>query len=319
MKKERKQICVIGAGAIGSLFASHLARVAEVWILARRDEHAELLNRQGLKVSGKSNYVGRIHAVTDVSDLPDFDIGIVATKATQIEEVVKQLSGRFTNAVLMTIQNGLGADEILHSHGDWKIISGTTMMGGIRHSDTDVEYQLDRPTWIGPYQKTNTSYELVVEVGDLIKSSGLNVKVFKDLRPAQWSKLIFTAALGSICAATGVPHSPPLIDISDESGLGCLARDLINEAKAIAKAAGIPLYEDPWEMNVLAVEQGRTPEGEYNHSPSILEDIRAKRKTEIDFFSGALVREGERLGVPVPMMRTIYRIVKGIELSWERE
>lgn len=309
---------MIGAGAIGSLFASHMSRVAEVWVLTRREENARQLNEEGLKVSGKSDFVAKVNAVSDVADLPDFDIGIVASKSTQIEEVAKQLSGKFPHATLVTIQNGLGADEILHRYGDWKIISGTTMMGGIRRSDAHVDYELDRPTWIGPYAETDTPYELVSEVGDLITASGLKVKVFEDLRPAQWSKLIFTGAIGSVCAATGIPHNPHLVNLSDESGVGCLSRDLVNEGKAVADAAGIELYEDPWEMNILAIERGRTPEGDYNHPPSILEDVRAKRKTEIDFFCGALVREAERVGVSVPMLKTLYRIVKGIELSWEK-
>ena len=91
---------------------------------------------------------------------------------------------------------------------------------------------------------------------------------------------------------------------------------MIDEGKAVAAAAGIELHDDPWEMNVRAVSRGSTADGEYAHPPSMLEDVRAHRPTEIDFITGALVREAERLGVPAPLNAALYRLVRGIEASW---
>ena len=69
-----KRVCIIGCGAIGSLYAAHLARVAEVWALVRREDHARALNRVGLRVSGKHNFSVPLKATTRAAELPDFDL-----------------------------------------------------------------------------------------------------------------------------------------------------------------------------------------------------------------------------------------------------
>jgi 2-dehydropantoate 2-reductase len=89
----------------------------------------------------------------------------------------------------------------------------------------------------------------------------------------------------------------------------------MDEGKAVAAAVGVELHEDPWEMNVHAVQRGETlaAQGHYAHVPSMLEDVRARRATEVDFITGALVREAERHGVPVPLHTAMYRLVRARE------
>jgi hypothetical protein len=98
-----ERVCVIGAGVIGSLYAGHLARDLEVSVLTRRAEQADALNAHGLRISGKSDFTARVAANADPAGLPDFDFGILATKATQLEEAAA-LAGRFPGATLMTIR-----------------------------------------------------------------------------------------------------------------------------------------------------------------------------------------------------------------------
>ena len=111
-----KSVCIIGCGAIGSLYAAHLARVAEVWVLVRRKDHADALNREGLRVSGTHNFSVSLRATTEPADLPDFDLGMVATKATQVEESIAKVGNRFDRGALVSAQNGLGSEEILAEH-----------------------------------------------------------------------------------------------------------------------------------------------------------------------------------------------------------
>ena len=307
------QVCIIGAGTIGSLCAVHLAREAQVSILVRREEHARALNVHGLKVSGKSNFTSPVYAVTDPAALPDFSLGIVATKATQLEEAVAPLKGRFGEAVFMTIQNGIGAEELVARFGDWPLISSVTFMSGIRHSDHHIEYELDTATWLGPYQ--GTSIETVKSVGDLFVASGLKAEVLPDVRPAQWSKLIFNHAVNSVAAVTDLPHVVLYARKERPSDLGWLVAGLIDEGKATAAAAGVELFEDPWEMNVKAVTTGETDSEEYAHVPSMLSDIRAGRQTEVEFITGALVREADRRRVDVPLSRAMYQLVRARDRS----
>jgi 2-dehydropantoate 2-reductase len=311
-----ERVCVIGAGVIGSLYAGHLARDLEVSVLTRRPEHAEALNDDGLRISGKSDFTARVRATADPAELPEFDLGIIATKATQLAEAAAALAGRFPGATLMTIQNGLGAEELVCTRGDWPLLSAVTFMSGVRHADTHVEYELDTETWLGPFAGTAT-YELAQEVERLLVSAGLHARAFPDLRPAQWSKLIFNATVNAVSALTDLPHVGAFAARDRDTDLGNLVHDLMGEGKAVAAAAGVALHEDPWEMNVQAVRRGETlaAEGHYAHVPSMLEDVRAGRPTEIDFITGALVREAGRHGVPVPLHTALYRLVKARECA----
>jgi 2-dehydropantoate 2-reductase len=293
---------------IGSLFAGHLARVSETSILCRREEHAAALNERGLKVSGRHEFVVAVRAATDIAALSEPQLAIVATKTTELDAVAERLAGHWPGAAVMTVQNGLGAEEAFAARGSWPLISAVTFMSGTRDSDTEVEYILDTETWLGPYG--DTPFELVEAVTELLVRSELKATAFRDLLPAQWSKLIFNATVNSVAALTGLPHDPHFAARERQQDLGHLVYDLVEEGKRVAAAAGVELHEDPWEMNVHAAQRGS------RHYPSMLEDVEARRPTEVDQISGALVREADRLGVPVPLHATLYRLVKAREASW---
>jgi 2-dehydropantoate 2-reductase len=304
-----ERVCIVGAGVIGSLFAGHLARVCEVSVLTRRREHADALNAQGLRVTGKSDYHARVVATDDPDALPAFDVAIVATKASGLEPAVRALEGRFPDATVVTVLNGIGAEAIVRAHGAWPIVSGVTFMSGTRHTDTHVEYILDTETWLGPYE--DTPFEAVQDIADTIIASGLRAEALPDLRPAQWSKLIFNSAVNPTAALTGLRHDFHFAQESEPGELGHLVHGLIGEGKAVAAAAGIELHDDPWEMNVLATQRG------YAHYPSMLEDVDAHRETEIELITGSLVREAETRDVPVPLHSLLYALVRGKEASWQ--
>ena len=303
-----KRVCIVGCGAIGSLYAAHLARVAEVWAFVRREDHARALNRDGLRVSGRHEFHVSLKATTEPDQLPDCELGIVATKATQVGESISAIGHHFNQGAVISAQNGLGSEEIIAEHTRGQIIRGTTFMSGTKHSDTHVQFELDTATWIGPFEPRPTAYALVREAADLINAGGLKAEALQDARPAQWSKLIFNASVNGVSALTGLPHSPHFADESQFSGLGHLLHELIEEGKRVAAAAGIQLHEDPWEMNKIGAMT--------NHPPSMLHDIRHQSLTEVDFLSGAIAREAERVGVRAPLHTAVYRLIKGREASW---
>jgi 2-dehydropantoate 2-reductase len=305
---EMKRVCIVGCGAIGSLYAAHLARVAEVWAFVRREDHARSLNRDGLRVSGKHEFHVSLKATTQPDQLPDCELGIVATKATQVEDSIAPVGNRFNQGAVISAQNGLGSEEIIAAHTRGQVIRGTTFMSGTKHSDTHVQLELDTATWIGPFEPRRTPYALVKETADLVNGSGLKAQALQDARPAQWSKLIFNASVNGVSALTGLPHSPHFSDESQFSGLGHLLHELIEEGKTVAAAAGIKLPEDPWEMNKIGAMT--------NHPPSMLFDVRHQLSTEVDFLSGAIAREAERAGVLAPLHTAVYRLIKGKEASW---
>jgi 2-dehydropantoate 2-reductase len=290
---------------IGSLYAGHLGRVCEVSVLARREEHARALNDEGLRVSGRGDFTSRVRAATDPAELPEPELAIVATKGTELAAVAERLEGHWPGSAVMTVQNGLGAEEFFPGR---RVISAVTFMSGTRHADTHVEYILDTETWLGPYG--GTPYALVEETAELIVASGLKARPFEDLRPAQWSKLIFNATVNAVAALTGLPHDPHFAAREGPGDLGFLVHDLVEEGKRVAEAAGVELHEDPWEMNVHATQRGS------RHYPSMLEDVEAHRPTEVESINGSLVRQAQEQGIDAPLQTALYRLVKAKEASY---
>jgi 2-dehydropantoate 2-reductase len=282
--------------------------VAEVTLLCRRPEHAAAVSENGIRVSGRADFVGRPEASTDPTGVAGAGLVIVSTKANDVEAAASQLEGRLADGSVMTVQNGLGAEEVVRSHGAWPQLSAVTFMSGTKLADDHVEYVLDTPTWLAPYAEA--PLDLADRTAALIVDSGLKAEAMPDLEPARWSKLIFNATVNGVAALTELPHDRHFAELARPTDLGNLVRGLMDEGKQIAGAAGIALREDPWEMNVLATQRGS------RHYPSMLEDVEARRPTEVDFITGALVREAERLGVEAPLMTAVYRLVKAREASY---
>lgn len=307
-KQIAMRVCIIGCGAIGSLYAAHLARVAEVHAFVRRPEHANALNKHGLRVSGKHEFTAKLSASANPEEVPECDLGIVSCKATQTVEAVTPVAGHFRKGAVLSAQNGLGCEEMIAGLTGAPIIRGTTFMSGTRHSDTHVQYELDTPTWMGPFEPTHTPFAKVREAADLIVASGLKAVALEDARPAQWSKLIFNASVNAVSALTELPHCRAFAETGQFSDLGRLLHDLIDEGKRVAAGLGIILHEDPWEMNKVGAQT--------DHPPSMLYDVRHHLHTEVDFLGGAIACEAANHGLSAPLHTALYRLIKGKERSW---
>jgi 2-dehydropantoate 2-reductase len=310
------RVCVIGAGTIGSLLAAHLAGVCEVSVLTRRDAQAAALREQGLRISGKRDLTVALFATARTSELPPFDLAILACKARDVETCAARIAGLGPNAAVMTVQNGLGAEPLVAQRGPWPIISAVTFISGTRLSDTHVEYELDAATWLGPYRGSATPYTLAQETASLLAAAGLESESMPEVSGAQWSKLIFNSAINTVAALTGLSHVASFAAENDFGDLGRLVRGLLEEGMAVARAAGVILHEDPWQMNLDAIAHGMTRGGCYAHTPSMLEDVLSQNPTEVEFITGALLREAERFGVATPLSEAMYRLVRARESSW---
>jgi 2-dehydropantoate 2-reductase len=304
-----KKICIVGAGAIGSLYAAHLSRVADVWVLVRREEHARDLNQRGMRVTGRNDFHARLKATQDPRELPEFDFGVVATKASQTREAFAPAAHLFPRGAVLSAQNGLGSEEIIAElMPSGYVIRGTTFMSGTRFADDHVHYELNTATWMGPFEPTRTPFELVQGLADLVNASGLKAEALRDARPAQWSKLIFNASVNAVSALTELPHSPHFAAETEFGDLGHLLHALIQEGKTVAAALGIELHEDPWAMNCIGAQT--------NHPPSMLYDVRHRLPTEVDFLGGAIASEAQRAGISAPLHTALYRLIKAKEASW---
>ncbi len=200
------KVCVVGAGTIGSLLAGHLARVAEVSVLTRRDEHATRAARARPARLRRRRLHGGPSAAADRRAARGADLGIFACKAPTSSRARRRLAGR-------SRRDGDDDPERARRRGDrrartatWPLVSAVTFMSGIRHADAHVEYELDTATWLGPVRAARPRSTRAQEIAALHVAPGLQAEPFPDLRPAQWSKLIFNATINTVAALTDLPH-----------------------------------------------------------------------------------------------------------------
>jgi len=303
------RICIVGCGAVGSLFAAHLAKAgeAEVWVYDVWKEHTDAIRAKGLRLSGAADFTARMNATRDASEIPRCDYGIVATKAIQTRSAIADTASLFDeNSAVCSVQNGVGNEEIIAEHVRY-VIRGTTFPAGHAIAPGHIGYDIKGDTWIGPFEPTATSMKKVEELAGFMTRSGMNTIALQDARGAQWTKLIFNASTNPVGALTLLHHGAA----TRFGPTGQLFQDLIAEGEAVARRLGITLHGDPRDL----VRKGARAPGK--HRASMLQDVLAKRQTEVDFINGAIVKWGEKEGVPTPLNKGLWELIKGLEHSWK--
>jgi 2-dehydropantoate 2-reductase len=303
------KICVIGCGAVGSIFAAHLARAgeAEVWAYDVWKEHIAAIQSNGLHISGAAEFTARFQATSDPGRLPRCDYGIVATKAIHTSTAITQAARAFDEqSVVCSVQNGVGNEEIIAEHVKF-VIRGTTFPAGHAIAPGHVGYDIKGDTWIGPFEPSNTPMPRVEELAGLLTRAEMNTIALSDARGAQWTKLIFNASTNPVGALTLLHHGAA----TRLPATGQLFNDLIAEGEAVARRLEIELHGDPRQL----VQKGAIAPGK--HRASMLQDVLAKRHTEVDFMNGAIAQWGEKTGVPTPLNKALWALIKGLEHSWQ--
>ncbi len=303
------RICVVGCGAVGSLFAANLARLEDVdmWAFDLAQDHVDAINRNGLRLSGAEDVVGRLRATADAADLPACDFGVVATKAMQTSAAIEATAQAFADGCVATVQNGLGNEEALAASVQ-RVIRGTTFPAGRLVEPGHVQWDVKGDTTLGPFEPQPAPFEEVERLADACTRAGLPTQAVRDARGPQWRKVIFNAATNPVGALTRLTHGR----VCEDAALRRLVSGLVGEGKAVAAAQGIELDADPEEL----IDHAAKPEVAYDHKASMLQDVEARRPTEIDYLNGGIVRFGEEHDVPTPLNRAIWALVKGLELSW---
>jgi 2-dehydropantoate 2-reductase len=304
-------VCVVGCGAVGSLFAANLAQLedVDVWAYDLDSTHVEAINKNGLRLVGAGEVVGRVHATADARELVAFDFGIVATKAMHTESAIAATAHAFADGSVASVQNGLGNEETLAGHLA-RVIRGTTFPAGKVVSPGHVQWDVKGETTIGPFEPSPAPFDEVERLADACRRAGLPTHAVADARPAQWRKGIFNAATNPIGALTLLTHGRAC----ERPDLRALISALVDEGKAVAAAQGVTLDADPEEM----IDHAARPDVAYDHKASMLQDVEARRPTEIDYLNGGISRFGRELGVPTPLNDAITALVKGLEASWEQ-
>jgi 2-dehydropantoate 2-reductase len=301
------RVCVVGCGSVGSLFAAHLAVVAgvEVWAYDLSAEHVEAINRDGLRLVGEAQLTARLQATTDAAALPPCDYGIVATKSMHTAAAIAATAHAFADGAVASVQNGVGNEEQIAEHVA-RVIRGTTFPAGHIVAPGVVHMDTRGDTWLGPFEPAPASMQQVRELAEAITAGGMPTRALADARGAQWTKLIFNAATNPIGALTGLSHGR----VCEQADLRRLVSELVNEGKAVAAAMGITLDSDPDDLVDHAARVA------YEHRASMLQDVAARRATEIDALNGGIAAFGARHGVATPLNEAIAALIRGLERSW---
>jgi len=303
------KICIVGCGAVGSLFAAHLATLddVEVWAYDLDQAHVDAIERDGLTLSGAGTVHGRLRATSDAAALPACELGIVATKAMHAESAIEATAHVFADGAVASVMNGVGNEETLARHVA-RVIRGTTFPAGKLLAPGLVQWDVKGETTFSPFEPSPAGANEVALLADACTRAGMPAAAVADARPAQWRKVIFNASTNPIGALTGLTHGR----VCERPDLRALVTGLVDEGKAVAAAQGITLDADPEDL----IDHAAKPDVAYGHKASMLQDVEARRRTEIDFLNGGIARFGRELGVATPLHETITALVKGVEASW---
>jgi 2-dehydropantoate 2-reductase len=245
--------------------------------------------------------------VSDAAALPPCDFGIVATKAMHTSAAIAATAPVFTAGCVATVQNGLGNEEAIAAHVA-RVIRGTTFPAGKLVGPGHVQWDVKGDTTLGPYEPKPAPIAEVELLAAACTRAGMPTSAVADARGPQWRKVIFNAATNPIGALTGLTHGR----VCEDPELRRLVSGLVDEGKAVAAAQDIELDSDPEEL----IDHAAKPEVAYDHKASMLQDVEARRPTEIDYLNGGIVRFGDEHGVPTPLNCAVWALVKGLEQSW---
>ena len=303
-------VCVVGCGAVGSLFAANLATLVdvEVWAYDLDEAHVAAINDQGLRLTGAGEvHATLLQATNDASELPACDFGIVATKAMHTEAAIAATAHAFADGAVASVQNGVGNEETIAAHVP-RVIRGTTFPAGKILEPGVVQWDVKGDTTFGPFEPSPARADEIELLAAACTLAGMPATAVADARGAQWRKVIFNASTNPIGALTGLSHGR----VCERPDLRALVSGLVDEGKAVAAAQGIELDADPEEL----IDHAAKPEVAYGHKASMLQDVEARRRTEVDWLNGGIVRFGREHGVPTPLNEAIVALIKGVEASW---
>jgi len=302
----------VGAGAMGGLFGGMLTRSGQdVWLIDNHKERAEKINRKGLIIEpsralqprGPKEETIRIKATTDPSRVGCCDLVILFVKAYDTEEATRNslpLTGSKT--VWLTLQNGLGNIEKMSKILGEVVVSGVTYqgatvleMGRIRHAGCG-------KTVIGEIGGRGS--ERIKYISDIFNRAGIDTEISDNIEGVLWGKLLINAVINPLTAITRVRNgqlleSPPLRETM---------KLIVEEAIRVPLKKGVRL---PYQRVFEKVEE--SCQASRDNISSMLQDVLRKGRTEIDFINGAIVSEAEKIGIPTPLNRVLWNLVKSLE------
>lgn len=305
---------VVGPGAMGCLLAGKMALAGnQVLILDHMPDRVEIINRQGLIIEGlQGTFQVKVPATLNPADLVESEVILVCVKAYDTQTVAQTLQGLDSGPFILTLQNGVGNVEALGKYlPKEKILAGITSHGATDMGPGRVRHAGQGDTIIGygfPVGDRDLSQDPhLIKVKELLSEAGFVTQLVPKIENLIWSKLLINVGINALTALTRLPNGK-LIEFP---GTREILEEAVLEGFGIGKKKGIEfIYPDPLGQ-VRKVCQLTSA-----NISSMLQDVLKKKRTEIDFINGVIVREGQGYGIPVPVNALLTRLVKTIETSY---
>jgi 2-dehydropantoate 2-reductase len=323
-----ERVTIVGAGSLGSVYGGLLARAGHDVQLLAREPHARAIQEAGgLRLgTAEGDELVRVRADWRPERIEPAEIAIVLTQAPDTATALEGLGHvRDGLRLAVSLQNSVEKDDVLRAWcGEGPVVGGVSMVGGTLVEPGYARHTFDRATVVG--ELPAGSSPRVERFAELLRDAGLSGVVSQNVLGAEWAKVIHSAPVMALAALTRMDLHELLL--SPE--LAPLYVRLAREGAAVAEAAGVELDDGPLDFplcrivsadDVDAVElvrnEGRRMEraGMTSIRVSMLQSIERGRRTEVETVHGFLVREGERLGVPVPASRLFYGVLRAIDRS----
>ena len=302
------KIAILGAGALGCAIGSTLTEGGhETWLIDRSPAHVGAMCRDGLQVDdADGSRRVKVRAATRAAEVGADDLEVVLVKSFHTDSAMRgalDLIGPDT--LVLSLQNGLGHEDVLADIvGRERVLAGKTYVGGVLRAPGHIQRGVSgKLTYIGELDGQLT--RRVRTVAEAFNASGLATQVSDNILGTMWDKLLINVATGAVTGITRLTYG----QLYQEPALKATALAAVAEAMAAAKAAGIRLSMTDAEQAWNLAAEGLAPE----FKTSMLQSLEKGSVTEIDFINGAVVRWGERLGVPTPVNSTLVACIKGIE------
>jgi len=304
------KIVIVGPGAMGCLLAAYLSKSREeIWLLDKDRQRAEKINRLGINVEGVSGnwQATKLRCTAEAQEIGTADLVIACVKSYDTKEAVVRCRPLIADATrVLTIQNGIGNTEIIAEIvGAEKVIGGVTNLGVTLIETGHIQHAGKGETVIG-----RADGKIPVEmrsIREVFNGVGLEMRISRDIKSLLWSKLIINVGINALTAITGLPNGR----LTEFESTRRILRESVTEAIRIAKRKRIKLiYDDPL-AKVEAVCEATAA-----NISSMLQDVLKKRRTEIDFINGVIVRQGQELGMPVVVNAVLVDLVKTIEATY---
>lgn len=306
------KIAIVGPGALGCLIAGSLkARTKEdVWLIDSSPERAKRIRQDGIKIEGLSNLARcQVNASADPKEVGRCDLVILCVKSYSTEDACKDIKDLVSdNTFVMTLQNGIGNVQVLNDYfGTEKVIAGVTNHGATLLGDGHVRHAGKGETIIG--LASGKVLGPIKEIAGILSKAGFETKVSKDIDSVIWSKLVINVGINALTAITRLKNGM----LTEHGGTRDILRSAVQEAVKIVKRKRVKLiYDDPIQK-VESVCKATAA-----NASSMLQDVINKKRTEIDFINGAVIRQGKALGIPVPVNEVLTALVKTIEATYDK-